>query len=212
MVFRLCLIIMFKEALWVGASTQIFGRNILRCNISESQPLLVMYNMKKENVEWKEHQSLNNRWSYYLAFWMGQGVCLSPAAIYNLGLLLFDLEERSKLKREEMNSSSTSSLRKLPAINPATMSSSYKWVCFLEFTGCTHSPRCSSWSNLPFKILISYGIVIWNDESTVGLGPGGKIVVFVLQAWILTGFVLHTKDKRKGKKLLEFGERLRKIL
>lgn len=51
-----------------------------------------MCNMKKEYVEWKEHQSLNNRWSYYLAFRVGQGVCLSPAAIYNSGLLLFDPE------------------------------------------------------------------------------------------------------------------------
>lgn len=148
---------------------------------------------------------------YYLAFWVGQGVCLSPAAMYNLGLL-FDPEERSQLKREEMNSSSTPSLRNLPAINSARMSSSYKWVCFLEFTGYTHSPRCCSWSNLPFKILISYGIVIWNDGSIVGLGPGGKMVVFVFQTWILTGFVLHTKDKRKGKELLELGEKLRKII
>lgn len=138
--------------------------------------------------------------------------CLSPAAIYNLGLLLFDPEYRNNLKRGEMNSFSTSSLRKLPAINPARMSSSYKWVCFLEFTGCTHNPCCSSWSNLRFKILISYGIVIWNDGSTVGLGPGGKMVVFVLLAWILTGFVLHTKDKRKEKKLLKLGERLKKML
>lgn len=129
---------------------QFFRWNILRCNISESQPLLVMCNVKKEDVEWKEHQSLNNRWSYYLAFWVGEDVCLSPAAIYNLGLLLLDPEERSKLKREEMNSSSTSSQRKLPAINPARMSSHYKWVCFLEFARCPHNPHCSSWSNLPF--------------------------------------------------------------
>lgn len=58
------------------------------------------------------------QWSYYLAFWVGQSVCLSPAAVYHSGLLLFNPEEMSKLKREEeMNSSSTFSLRKLPAIN-----------------------------------------------------------------------------------------------
>lgn len=153
------------------------------------------------------------QWSYYLAFGVGQGVCLSPAAMCHSGLLLFNPEEMSKLKREEeMNSSSTFSLRKLPAINPSGMSSSNKWVCFLKFTGCTHSPHCNSWSNLPFKILISYGIVIWNDGSTVGLGPGGNMVVFVFQTWILTGFVLHTKDKKKGKKSLELGEWLRNIL
>ena len=111
-----------------------------------------------------------------------------------------------------MNSSSSTSLRKLPAISLARVSSRYKWVCFLEFTACTNSPCFSSWSNLPFEILISYGIVIWNDGFTVGLGPGGEMVVFVLQTWILTGFVLYTKDKRKGKKLLEMGKRLKKTL
>ena len=111
-----------------------------------------------------------------------------------------------------MNSSSSSSLRKLPAISLDRLSGRYKWVWILEFTACTNSPCCGSWSNLPSKILISYGIVIWNDGFTVGLGPGGEMVMFVLQTWILIGFVLYTKDKRKGKKLLEMGKRLKKTL
>lgn len=187
----------------------IFFDGILRCNISESHLLLVMCNIKKRC--WIGRTSIFKQVELLFSILSGPGCLFTPAAMYNLGLL-FDPEERSQLKREEMNSSSTSFLKKLPAINSARMSSSYKWVCFLEFTGYTHSPRCCSWSNLPFKILISYGIVIGNDGSTVGLGPGRKMVVFVFQTWVLTGFVRHTKDKRKGKKLLEWGEKLRKII
>lgn len=61
MVFRLCLIAMFKEALWVGASAHFFflieypdmWYQWIASTVSNVQ-------YEKEDVEWEEHQSLNN--------------------------------------------------------------------------------------------------------------------------------------------------------